>query len=355
MERQPGAGTGTRVAWVDAARGTAIALVVLHHASLRAASAGAAPWWVDVTTMLQTVRMPLFFTLAGLLAARWVSERTSWAQMLRSKVLLFVWVYLVWLLVRYAWFLALPGGRQMTPYDELVVRLWLPAGGWFVVALAVMFVLARTLHRLPRLPVLVVAGAVSTAFLAERVQVGNIMWDGVGSYLFFFLAGTALRGHLFGAAGRTTRAGALLVVGGWVAAYLACAAGGVTEAPGVGFALRVAGVAAGVSVGLLLQRWGALQALGRGTLPVYLAHQLLVVTAVAWLASVWDLAEQPVLHVAAPVLLVAVILPVSYGLGRLAPRIGLGWLFELPRWLASGTPAHGRPQSAPADATRSSG
>lgn len=337
---------GGRVAWIDAARGTAIALVVLHHAALRAAAAGSADWWVALTSMLQTVRMPLFFTVAGLVAVRWVGDRTTWPQLLRGKVLLLVWVYLVWLVVRYAWFLALPGGRAMTPHDELLVRLWLPAGGWFVMALAAMFVIARAVHRLPQPLVLGVASGVSIAFLAEWVRPGNLMWDGVGSYLVFFLAGIALRGHVLAAVERLTRVSALVVIAGWSVAYLGCAAAGVTDAPGVGFALRVAGVAAGVSVGLLLRRSTTLRALGRGTLPVYLTHQLLVVTAVAWLSSTRDLAEHPLLHLAAPLLLVAVVLPLSYGWGRLAPRIGLGWLFELPRRSRRSSDDHHQPDLA---------
>jgi uncharacterized membrane protein YcfT len=340
-----------RVAWLDAARGTAIALVVLHHAALRSASAGSAGWWVDLTMMLQTVRMPLFFLLAGLVAVRWVGDRTTWPQLLRGKVLLFVWVYLVWLGVRYTWFLLLPGGRTMTPYDELLVRLWMPAGGWFVLALAVMFVVARLVQRLPTPLVLTVASALSIAFLAGWVGTGNLMWQGVGSYLVFFLAGITLRGHVLVASERLTGASALLVVAGWAAAYLVCAAAGVTEAPGVGFALRVAGVAAGVSVGLLLQHVTTLRVLGRGTLAVYLTHQLLVVTAVAWLSSTWDFAGHPLLHLAAPLVLVAVLLPLSYGWGRLAPRIGLGWLFDVPeRARRSSGDRHG-PDHAPADTT----
>ncbi len=319
--------------WVDAARGVAIVLVVLHHASLRAASAGAAAWWVDLTLMLQTVRMPLFFAVAGLVAVRSVGDRTTWPQLLRTKVLLFVWVYVVWLAVRYVWFLLLPGGRTMTPYDELVVRLWMPAGGWFVVALAVMLVVARLVRRLPQPWVLAVASAVSIAFLANWVGVGNPAWDGVGAYTAFFLAGVALRGPVLELGERLTKPAALLVVLVWAVAYVGCSAAGVTEAAVVGFALRVAGVAAGISVGLLLQRSRVLRSLGRGTLPIYLGHQLLVVTAVAWLSSRWSFAEQPVLHVAAPVLLLAVLVPVTYGWGRLAPRTGFGWLFAVPRWL----------------------
>ena len=81
---------------------------------------------------------------------------------------------------------------------------------------------------------------------------------------------------------------------------------------------------------LMLQRVAPLRALGRRTLPVYLTHQLLVVSGVAWVSATWGMAA-PVLHVAAPVLVVVVVLPLCHAFGRLAPRVGLGWLFDLPR------------------------
>lgn len=321
------------MAWVDAARGLAITLVVLFHASKRSVSAGSADWWIDVVDVFQTMRMPLFFAAAGIFAAKWVGERTSWPALLRSKVMLLVWVYLVWLLVRYAWFLVMPGGQKMTPYDDLVVPVWWPSGGWFIVALAAMYVIAKAVHRIPRAWVLAGASMVSVVFLAGWVEVGNHAWDGVGRYAAFFLIGVLLRGPILDAAARVGRPVALAVPLAWLAGYALCAAQGLTHAPVVGFVLPLGGVAAGVSVAVLLQRSTALRALGRGTLPIYLAHQLLVISAVVWLSARWSFGEQPVLHQGAPLLLTVLLVVTTYWFGRVAPRIGLGWLFAVPAWL----------------------
>ena len=65
--------TAPRVAWVDAGKGLAISLVVLFHS---------ARWldglpsdtvvWQTVNDVLATLRLPLFFTLSGLFAAKWL-------------------------------------------------------------------------------------------------------------------------------------------------------------------------------------------------------------------------------------------------------------------------------------------
>ena len=338
-----------RVQWVDAARGMAIALVVLHHASKRSVVAGSADWWLDVTNMLQTVRMPLFFAVAGVFAASWVSEQRSWASMLRSKVLLFGWVYAVWVLVRFSWFLLVPTpGQDAGSPGDVALRLVQPEGaGWFIVALALMFVVAKAVHGAP--PALVVGGAslVSIAFLAGWVHAGNAIWDGLGAYTAFFLLGVTLREQVLAVAGRTPAWVTAAVPVVWAVAYLALATADLETAPVVGFVLRLAGVAAGVAVALRLQHWAWLRALGRGTLPVYLAHQLLVISLVAWLSAAFAFGDHVVLAVGAPLVLAAGLLAVTYPLGRLAPRLGLAWLFTTPRWLerAAGAPA---PATAPA-------
>ena len=340
--------SGGRVHWADAARGLAIALVVLHHAAKRSVAVGSADWWLTLTEMLATVRMPLFFAVAGVFAATWVSDRRTWPELLRTKVLLFAWVYLLWIVVRYLWFLALPPvhGPSMTLSDIALRVVW-PSGGWFIVALALMFVLARAVRRLPTLAVLTSASVVSIAFLAGWVGFGNPAWDGLGSYTFFFLLGIAARDRLLGSVARVPLGVAAFVPVAWVVLYLGCAEAGLETAPVVGFALRLAGIAAGVCVALLLQRWSALRALGRGTLPVYLFHQLLVVTAVGWLASRYAFERVPLLEHGAPVLLAGALIVVTFWCGRLAPRLGLGWLFATPRWLlrltGAGADAH-RPE-----------
>ena len=330
-----------RVEWVDAARGMAIALVVVHHAAKRSVVAGSADWWVDLTEMLATVRMPLFFLVAGLFAARWASDRTSWPTLLRGKVLLFAWVYVVWLVLRWAWFVALPSGKESMPFADLVTRVAWPAGGWFIYALAIMFVIARLVHALPTPLVLVATAGVSIAFLADWVGVGNQAWDGLGTYTFFFLLGIKARTHVLRLSESVPRAVLVLVPVAWAALYLLCVGHDLETAPGVGFALRVAGITAGVCVALLLQHRSGLRALGRGTLPIYLTHQLLVVTVVSALGSVAAFDQHAVLTYGAPLLIGVTLLVLTYWLGRLAPRLGLGWLFATPRWLdrlAGGAP-----------------
>lgn len=319
--------------WADAARGMAIALVVLHHAARRSVVAGSADWWLVVTNLLQTVRMPLLFTVAGIFAATWVSGRRSWPDLLRSKVLLFVWVYAVWLLLRSGVLAWVPGNAGAQDLEELAWRLLLPGAGWFVVALAAMFVLARLTRWVPTVLLLAAASAVSIVFLSGDVDTGSQAWNGLGTYTVFFLAGVALRAHVHTVADRVPRWAVLLVPVVWASAYAALAIAGLADDPVVGFLLRVAGVAAGVCVALVLQRWGALRTLGQRTLPVYMTHQVLIVPAVLLLSGVAAFDEHPVLHHGAPLLLGLALLALSYGFGRLAPRIGLGWLFATPRWL----------------------
>jgi hypothetical protein len=89
------AATRSRLAWVDTGRGVAISLVALYHAGnwLGGTDLDVGPWQ-DVSTVLSSLRMPLFFVLAGLFAPKWLEA--GWRWLLRWKVLLFWWVFVVW-------------------------------------------------------------------------------------------------------------------------------------------------------------------------------------------------------------------------------------------------------------------
>ena len=330
--------------WADAARGMAIVLVVLLHVSKHAVDAGSAGWWLDLCDMLQTVRMPLFFTVAGVFAASWVGNERSWPDVLRSKVLLFAWVYAVWVLVRFVWTLVLAPVSEPVPLSELALLVVWPDGpGWFVVALALMFVIAKALNRLPSAPIIAVASVVSIVFLADVVRVDHT-WDGLAQYTVFFLLGVVLRRYALEVDERMPGWAITVVPLAWAGLYLAFASVELETAPVVGFLLCLAGVAAGVCVALRLQSSAALRALGRGTLPVYMTHQMLVVTAVTWTSAVFAFDRNVVLEVGAPLLITLALVPVTYAFGRVAPSLGLGWLFATPRRLErlAGAPAPAR-------------
>src|SRR3954454_25108252 len=84
-----------RVTWVDTGRGIAITLVALFHATNWLLGAGAhVQGWSQANLVMSSLRMPLFFTLAGLFAGKWV--RGAWGPLWRVKVRLYLWVFLLW-------------------------------------------------------------------------------------------------------------------------------------------------------------------------------------------------------------------------------------------------------------------
>src|SRR5690606_5935605 len=91
------ASSPARETWVDVAKGGAIVLVVLFHAALFLDDVGLAWLWPRAGTALDTFRMPLFFSTAGLFAAKTLA--LDLRTVLRRRVARLVWVYVLWSLV----------------------------------------------------------------------------------------------------------------------------------------------------------------------------------------------------------------------------------------------------------------
>ena len=60
----------SRETWIDVAKGMAIILVVLFHASTFMDEIGLAGSWGRLAVSMDTFRMPLFFFTAGIFAAQ---------------------------------------------------------------------------------------------------------------------------------------------------------------------------------------------------------------------------------------------------------------------------------------------
>lgn len=342
-----------RAAWIDAGRGLAIALVVLHHAVGAFAALGAgSPLLVEASELVRTLRMPLFFALAGVVATSWVAPGASWRRLVGTKLVVLGWAYVLWMVLRAAWFgLVLPSPRQSPGPAELVQRLWLPEAGWFLVTLGVFFVLARAVARVPSWAVLATTVVISAAAYEEWLRTDNPAWDGALRYACFFLLGVRGRDQVFALARGATPARIAAVVGLWAAVWIVLDAAGLRSVVGVHTALRLGGVAAGVCLAVACARSAGLRRLGRATLPVYLAHQLVVLpgaTLVVGLVGADLLARPaagPVLLVL-PLLLFVVALAVSWSLGEWAARSRLAWLFAPPSGLLALTSGRsGRPQA----------
>jgi uncharacterized membrane protein YcfT len=323
--------TTQRIAWPDAARGLAIILVVLHHSIQYTFEAGmAAPEWVALTEFFRTLRMPLFFAAAGLFAGKWV--RAPWRDMLRAKVLLFAWVFVLWVLLRWVVFNAIPRDNIETGWRNILLHIVWPTGGWFIFALAIFFVVAKATARLDARIQLAVAAAVSIVWFGGVIEIRSLAWDGVCLFYVFFLFGCYWRQWLLTTVDKLRWPIGVGAVSLWCGVYLALDALGLVDALGLSFILRVLGLAAGIVLAVLLSRVTWLRSLGQETLPIYMVHSLIIYAVASAVLALGGPAWAGV-QVWLPPAMAVLALAASLAVGRLAPRTGAGWLFATPQWL----------------------
>lgn len=317
------------IAWINAARGLAIFLVILHHAVQWTDSAGyLSHVWLEITWAMATIRLPLFFAIAGILAVKWM--RRSIGELLRSKVATLVWLYVLWQMFTLLSYLVVP--NVSTPgksnFRELLTAAATPVlpqnSLWFLWALALFFILGRTLFaRVPPWAVLVPAAAVSSLTIAGVLQTGNLGWDGALSNFIFFTAGIYGKELLVSFAAVLNTWAAVAVVAGWAACMVFMPA---TDGVGLNIFTRALGLAAGISLGVLLQGWHRLAAAGRETLVYYLPHYI-ILGLLAFVTSVSSLPSSAAIWL--PLVLFGVTLLICTGL-RLAARSVRceSWLYE---------------------------
>ncbi len=326
-----------RVGWADTGRGLAIALVVLYHATnwLYSAHVHVAPW-KDVTGVLASLRMPLFFVLSGAFASKWLAA--PWRRLLRVKVLLFAWVFLVWMTIGTLVFplglaaqhkpVGITGQIKALLLSPVVPRYEL----WFIWALALFFVLCRATRRVApwlQLAVAAVASAVGLTVWAELTTGPT----GAVKFYFFFLAGMygSRRILAFGNSAGPAQLTGLGIL--WLVVSVVLYAFDLRGVFGLYFLNCVLGVGGGIALSRALSRVVRLAWLGQRTLPVYLAHTPFVILIVFVLSRSPFHGLVSAVPLLLPPLVAVVALLAALGLHSLAQRAGLTALYEPPRRL----------------------
>ena len=154
-----------REPWIDAARGFALCLVVLLHASTVPASLGlhVSPRVTAVNGILDGFRMPTLLMLSGLLA-RSVRE-WPWREVLRRRVGPLMVLYFAWGAVCVVAMATLrpPHDLSTIPRDLGLVFVRPYIWAWYLAALAMYIALARALRAVPTAVIVPIAIALSLA------------------------------------------------------------------------------------------------------------------------------------------------------------------------------------------------
>lgn len=300
LSRLSAAGAAERADWLDVARGATITLVVLLHADVMLMMVG--EWSVLlhlVALALFPLRMPLFFLVAGVLAAGMLARPAG--RVLRDRVAHYLWVWAVWTALGYGLVnsLLLPalglgtlGGLFEPRVDPLEHLLSSTSWAWFLYALALFFATALALRRLP--PALHLGIAVLLA-LPGVFGWGEAMGLGVLDRFLhypYFVAGWLGAARLRRAAPRLGQSWLVLALGlVWVGLTIAAHLAELLQTIPARVALSLVAVPAALAGAVLLARSRLLSAplrrIGRSTLAVYLLHPWLLLLLVQLQSPEW--------------------------------------------------------------------
>ncbi|WP_187774364.1 acyltransferase family protein [Lolliginicoccus suaedae] len=340
-----------RVVWVDVAKGACILLVVLFHATNFAVTRGyGSDWWVAANALLQPIRMPLFFLASGFFAAGILAR--PWNEVWRRRIVLMLYLYGLWVVLRFAYFSAVPGA-SLTHEEEHPLRLLtgilVPHNGlWFVYALAIYFAAAKLLNDLDVRVQLGIAFLVS--WLAYAQDLLPWTWQNMAAYFLFFLIGVRGRDFLTVLARHASLGLVAVLALAYSGMYYLSLQGGLAATALGSILLTLLGLAVGILAAASIT-WGpaarALAYLGTVTLPIYLMHEIAMGT-LAYLALDNGLVPSAsTVQAWGPIVITAAGVAGALLLHRALLAARANWLFGLPGWLQAPAPARPGPRQDP--------
>jgi len=267
---------GSRIKWVDYAKGICIIFVVMMQTTLDYGhNVGAEGWLHHVVAFARPFRMPDFFLLSGLFLS--LSINSSRREYFDRKVFHFIYFYILWLAIQMAFTeTGMLIGNPLAYFKAFMIAMIDPINSlWFVHMLIIFYVVTRLVRRLPVLAVFAAAVALQIAFSAGILHtewnVANRFFD---RYVYFF-AGYAAAPWIFAFARKTLEHKGLAcstvliwaLINGWFTVL------GIDQTPVISILLGFAGAAAIVAIGSLLSemnwtRW--LAHVGKFSIVVYL-------------------------------------------------------------------------------------
>jgi uncharacterized membrane protein YcfT len=335
---------------VDAAKGLCILLVVAGHAIINLNNNGYATGiWEEINLVIGPVRMPLFFLLSGLFAAKALSE--NWRKFADRRIWVMLWLLVLWVPIRETWLamiprttldhsgdIAAPAGFAPENWGPMVGRMLEAVQGppsylWFLYALALFAVLSKATRRVHPVIQILVAGAV--AMCTPELDLGW-PWNDILHTYVFYLVGMYAAPWIH----RLARLRSLPVILGATAVYTAVGLWIYNNNDHFNLGLNGPVKVCLASVGIIavISAVSALEgspllrpliAVGSRTLPVFIMH-IMVLATVTFVADL-VLPGDPGLPLQ-PLILAAIVVTFCLGLHRLLTSCGFAWLFRRPAW-----------------------
>jgi uncharacterized membrane protein YcfT len=263
----------SRVKWVDYAKGICILLVVLMHSTLGVEkSLNTTSWLSAFIEWARPFRMPDFFMLSGLFLCARIHK--PWRQFMDSKVLHFVYFYLLWMTLLFVLKDVLAGDARITDWAFYLIE---PHGAiWFIYMLPVFMVTIRLLKDVS--PALVFGIAAALEILP--VHTGWMVIDEFAARFVYIYAGFWLAPQIFKLASIVDALKiwqTMAALGLWALINTVAVQSGVAAMPGISLALGCLGAGAVITMGVLLSKFNFSQALrycGENSLAIYLSFSL---------------------------------------------------------------------------------
>lgn len=277
-----------RVAWADSAKGLSILGVGFMHI-VTGAPHGEQTTWATVSSILDPLRMPLFFLVSGLFAHRVITRNLE-----------DLWFRRLWfLLIPYLIYTPIQAGMRLYIMDALNITNLIQAiflgdpGLWFLYTLMVYNIAAVLLRRQP--PYLAFLMSLLPALVASMS--GMMMYQSVYQALLYapvFFLGLHYREFFFGLSRRAfhlpTVAGVLALFVVWELVYRGAETyyfeGWDETVSGQQSVLGLVRTMTAVPMGVILAVWisrtpvisRVFNFVGRNTLPIYVSHHAVLMT-----------------------------------------------------------------------------
>jgi uncharacterized membrane protein YcfT len=268
---------GSRVDWVDYAKGICIVMVVMMHSVLGVEqAAGQTGFMHALVAFAKPFRMPDFFLISGLFLSVVIDR--DWRTYLDRKVVHFAYFYLLWVTIQFGFKApAFAADSSWAHVGYLYLESFIEPFGtlWFIYLLPIFFVVTKLTRRAAPILIFAVAALLESMHIVTH---WTVIDEFCARFVYFF-TGYWAASYVFALSdrARANPALALVGIGLWALTNGALVELGYSERPLISLALGLAGASAIIVTGTLLARMRRLDFLrycGEHSIVIYLAFFL---------------------------------------------------------------------------------